>query len=81
MEEFLKEGLEINDLAELNGCRLFLKSTCLLDIITGDRKSISVTAWNGIDNTASSRYEWPTHSKPNQNIWGNFKRPYTQHTV
>ena len=48
MEYFLKEGLEGNDLTELKKCILFLKATCLSDIIIGDGKSISVTAWNGI---------------------------------
>ena len=57
MEEFLKEGLEGNDMAQLNICRLFLKATCLSDISTGGGKSISGTAWNGIESTASSRYE------------------------
>ena len=70
MEGFIKEGLGGNDLAELNTCRLLLKATCLSDISAGDGKSISVMAWNGINNTASSRYEWPTQSKHNQQIWG-----------
>ena len=70
MEEFLKEALEVNDLTELNICRLFLKATCILDISTEDGKSIRVTAWNGTKNTTSTRYEWQTQSKPNQKIWG-----------
>ena len=57
MEDFLKEFLEVNDLSELNRYILLLKATCISDISTGDVYSISVTAWNGIDNTSSSRYE------------------------
>ena len=73
MEGFLKEGIEGNDLEELNRCRLFLKYTCLLDISTGDEKTISVMAWNGIQNIASSRYEWSTQQKPHQKIWGRWQ--------
>ena len=60
MEDFLKEGLEGNDMSELKIFRLLLKYTCISDIITGDIKSSSVTSWNGIDNTTSSRYEFTT---------------------
>ena len=48
MEEFLKECLEGNYLAELNIRRLFLKYTYLSDIITGYGKPISIMAWNVI---------------------------------
>ena len=40
MVDFLKDGLEGNDMEELNRCRLFLKATCLSDISTGDEKCI-----------------------------------------
>ena len=73
MEDFLKEGLEVNDLSELNICILFLKAACLSYISTGDGKSVSLTAWIGINNNARSRYEWPTQPKPNQNIWGKWQ--------
>ena len=69
MEDILREGLGGNYLEELKICRFFLKATCISDIITGNGKSISVTAWNGIKSTARSRYECPTQSKPNQKIW------------
>ena len=73
MEEFLKEGLEENDLSELNRCILSPKATYLSEIITRDGKSISVMAWNGTKNNSISRYEWPTQSKPNQKIWGKWQ--------
>ena len=57
MEEFLKEGLEGNDLVELNRCGILQKATCVSEISTGDEKRTSITEWNGIKNTASSRYE------------------------
>ena len=69
MEDILREGLGGNYREELKICRLFLKSTCLSEMITGDGKSIIVTAWNGTKNTARSRYECPTQPKPNQKIW------------
>ena len=69
VEDILKEDLEGNDLEELKICRLFLKSTYLSEIITGNGKLIRVTAWNGTKNTARYRYEYPTHIKPNQKIW------------
>ena len=48
MGEFLKEGIKVNNIAELNICGLFLKDTCLSDLSTGYEKSISIAAWNGI---------------------------------
>ena len=56
-------------MAELNICRLLLKSICILDISKGYRKYIIVTAWNIINNTASSRYKWTTQPKPHQKVW------------
>ena len=79
MEDFLREGLEGNDLPEFNICRILLKTTCLSDISTRDEISIRITEWDGIKNNVSSRYEWKIVPKPNKNMWGNGRRTYTQH--
>ena len=46
MEDFIKIGIQGEELSELNICGIFLQDTCRLVLATGDGKSISSTLWH-----------------------------------
>ena len=47
MQDFIKRGIQGEELAELNRYSIYLKATCLSDLVTGYRKLIYPPFWIG----------------------------------
>ena len=56
MEDFIRGGIQGEELAELNICRIFIIEMRLSYIDTGDRKSISPIFWLRNTNPMAAQY-------------------------
>ena len=71
MEDFIRRGIQGEELAELNRCQIYLKVICLSDLATVDGRSISPTFWHGKPSLMKPQYKCPPQPRPNQRAWEN----------
>ena len=70
MEDFIRRGIQGEELAELNRCQIYLKVICLSDLATVDGRSISPTFWHGKPSLMKPQYKWLPQPRPHQRALG-----------
>ena len=79
MEDFIRGGIQGEELAELNKFQIFLREMHLSYIVTGDRKSISPMFWLRNTNPMAAQYHWPPKLRLHQKYQQNLTSRYTSH--
>ena len=70
MDTILNSYHSINQLKQLNACRLYLQVTFLSDITTIDGKFLLPGVIDGTnENIPTSKLEWPNQNSPDKKTW------------
>ena len=75
VKDFIRMGIQGQEIEELNRCHIYLKETFLSDLSTWDSKSISPTFWPWKPNLMKPQYKCPPQIKPHQKAWKNWQVP------
>ena len=70
MDTVLHSNRSVNELKQLNACRLYLQVIFLSDITTIDGKFLLPGVTEGTnDNIPKSKLEWPNQNSPDKKTW------------
>jgi hypothetical protein len=79
MEIIFSQNFDFTEITQINRCRVYLQTLCLLDVTTVDRKYLEHFVFNPGSNTCCSRYTFPSEKPTRQDwdLWVNFWHRFT----